>query len=72
MGRTFEVDVVLVRDAKDVVTLVGLYGLDEVPLRVLEVDLDASRGEQRDAKTEGRETDPVPGSGRSIPKCLAA
>ena len=42
-GRTFEVDVVLVRDAKDVVALVSLYGLDEVPLRVLEVNLDATR-----------------------------
>ena len=57
-GRTFEVDVVLVRNAEDIVALVGLYGLDEVPLRVLEVDLDASRGEQGGAKTErgGRRT----------------
>ena len=58
MGRTFEVDVVLVRNAEDIVALVGLYSLDEVPLGVLEVDLDASRGEQGSAKAErgGRRT----------------
>lgn len=37
--RTFEINVILVRDGQDVVALVGLDGLDEVSLRVFEVDL---------------------------------
>lgn len=42
--RTFKVDVVLVRDAEQVVALVRLDGADQVALGVFEVDLDATRG----------------------------
>lgn len=37
--RTFEINIVLVRDGKNVIPLVGLDGLDEVSFRVLKVDL---------------------------------
>lgn len=42
--RTFEVDVVLVRDAEQVVALVRFYGPDQVALGVFKVDLDAALG----------------------------
>ena len=41
---TLEVDVMLVRDAEDVVALVRLHGLDKISLRVLEMDFDAAAG----------------------------
>ena len=37
--RTFEINIVLVRDGKNVIPLVGLDGFDEVSFRVLKVDL---------------------------------
>ena len=40
LAGAFEVDVVLVRNAQQVVALVRLDGLDGVPIRVLKVDLD--------------------------------
>lgn len=42
--RTFEVDIVLVRDAEQIVALVRLYGPDQVAFCVFEVDLDSTLG----------------------------
>ena len=72
--RTFQVDVILVRDRQDVVALVRLDRLDQPSLGVLEVHLDpappsASTNDAR--RTTNTPTHPVPGSGRTIPSCRA-
>ena len=52
--RTFEINVVFVRDGQDVVALVGLDGLDEVSLRVFEVDLDSTNRMTRAGSNQKR------------------
>lgn len=71
MGRTFEVDVVLVRYTENVISLVSLDRLEQVALGILEVDLDSGqerrgRMSQR-AKRESGNAYPSPGFGRVMP-----